>query len=75
MKGDTYNFNYYQKIFNPKTYDKCKDCEVHAGFYDTYLSIRDDMVNYVLDLKDKNPTAEIHVTGHSQGAALAVLFS
>jgi radical SAM protein with 4Fe4S-binding SPASM domain len=29
MKGDTYNFNYYQKIFNPKTYDKCKDCRLY----------------------------------------------
>lgn len=42
MKGDEYNFQYYQTIFNPKTYNKCKGCELYkvcnAGC--TYSQIR-----------------------------------
>lgn len=29
MKGDEYNFSYFQHIFNPKTYDKCKGCDLY----------------------------------------------
>lgn len=42
MKGEEYNFSYFQKIFNPKTYNKCKGCELYkvcnAGC--TYSQIR-----------------------------------
>ena len=42
MKGDEYNFSYFQHIFNPKTYNKCKGCDLYkvcnAGC--TYSQIR-----------------------------------
>jgi len=42
MKGEEYNFSYFQQIFNPKTYNKCKGCELYkvcnAGC--TYSQIR-----------------------------------
>ena len=42
MKGEEYNFSYFQHIFNPKTYNKCKGCDLYkvcnAGC--TYSQIR-----------------------------------
>jgi len=54
-------------------YPECNGCMVHGGFYDSmkalYPTIRNEVARRRLDL----PTARLVVTGHSLGAALAVL--
>ncbi|KAG5471304.1 hypothetical protein LSCM1_01381 [Leishmania martiniquensis] len=60
-----------------KNYDKSstcgKRCKVHAGFYDSYKSLRQQTRDNVLRLIQDHPTYEILVTGHSLGGAMAVL--
>ena len=53
------------------TYDKCDGCEVHAGFHDAYLDLKDSLIPSVVSLHDAHPHAEIAVIGHSLGAAIA----
>lgn len=58
-------------------YDKSSSCgsqcEVHSGFYASYMSLRQQTRDSVLELIHKNPTYEIVVTGHSLGGAIALL--
>jgi hypothetical protein len=53
-------------------YPACSGCEVHAGFYDVYLSMSSEMLSDVQTLVSANPGAPILVTGHSLGAAVSM---
>jgi len=53
------------------TYDKCDGCEVHHGFYNAYLDLKDQILPSILNLHSKHSTAKIAVIGHSLGAAIA----
>jgi len=53
-------------------YPACSGCEVHEGFYKTYLSVRDDLHKPFSQLLTAYPHFEVQVTGHSLGAAMAV---
>ena len=59
--------------FFKTAYAPCADigCEVHEGFYKTYLSAVDQIRNLTDDYVSQYPTASITCTGHSLGAALA----
>lgn len=52
-------------------YPLCDNCEVHQGFYNTYLSVSDDVIALVDAVLIDHPTAIVRITGHSLGAALA----
>jgi hypothetical protein len=54
-------------------YPKCDSCEVHEGFYNAWLSVKDDVVAEVTRLHEADASARIFVTGHSLGAAVASL--
>ncbi len=56
-------------------YPKCPNCAVHAGFYNDELSVKDEAMHYVYLMKQQHPSANIIVTGHSLGAAMATLIS
>jgi hypothetical protein len=49
----------------------CTDCEVHEGFYRTYMSVADQVRSAVNQFMNDHPDAPIVVTGHSLGAAIA----
>lgn len=49
-------------------YDLCPGCQVHKGFYESYLSVKDTMLEALGRLQPK----AVYVTGHSLGAAMAV---
>lgn len=56
-----------------KQYPKCNGCKVHRGFYKAWDSVRERVVAEVKRLHKEEPNAQIFLTGHSLGAALAVL--
>ncbi|CAD8167303.1 unnamed protein product [Paramecium octaurelia] len=51
----------------------CYDCKVHSGFMESYLDIKEDLLKQVNELSILNPKAQLTITGHSLGAALATL--
>jgi len=56
----------------PVDYPNCAGCTVHRGFYDTYLSVQDQVLKAVKSLVAQFPKAVVQVTGHSLGAALSI---
>jgi len=55
------------------TYKNLTGVEVHKGFYDAYLRLRDQVLYSVQDLAKTYPQYGLVVTGHSLGAALGTL--
>jgi len=53
-------------------YPPCSGCEVHTGFYETYLTLQQQIHNAIYLLLRGYPKARIEITGHSLGAALAL---
>lgn len=60
------DLNYFQT-----DYPYCSGCRVHEGFYNSFLSVAGPIKSMVASLINSHPSAEITVTGHSLGAALA----
>jgi len=54
-------------------FSMCPKCSVHEGFFKSWLSLERQVVDAVVKLHEQNPDSEILVTGHSLGAAQAVL--
>eukprot|EP00428_Durinskia_dybowskii_P083447 CAMPEP_0170420110 /NCGR_PEP_ID=MMETSP0117_2-20130122/35164_1 /TAXON_ID=400756 /ORGANISM="Durinskia baltica, Strain CSIRO CS-38" /LENGTH=222 /DNA_ID=CAMNT_0010678519 /DNA_START=248 /DNA_END=916 /DNA_ORIENTATION=- len=57
--------------FFKTNYPYCDGCEVHEGFYNTYLSVQDSVKSLVSSYQSQYPTATLAITGHSLGAAMA----
>lgn len=56
-------------------YPHCEGCEVHKGFYNAEQSAIGDVRSEVQSLLSKYPSFGVVVTGHSLGAAMALLTS
>ena len=54
-------------------FKECSNCKVHKGFLDDYNSIADDLFKAVNEIRSKTGIARVLITGHSLGAALALL--
>ncbi|KAL1521100.1 hypothetical protein AB1Y20_022654 [Prymnesium parvum] len=52
-------------------FPKCEGCEVHSGFFKTWLSMSSGVTSEVQRLHQLHPEASIYITGHSLGAAVA----
>ncbi|CAD8175749.1 unnamed protein product [Paramecium octaurelia] len=65
--------NWIEDIDFIKTdYPYCpNNCQVHRGFYYSFLGIQDQVLNTLKSLTKKYPLAKITITGHSLGGALA----
>lgn len=53
-------------------YNKAPQAKVHRSFYRAFERLKDSFISKVNDLCKKYPNADIYVTGHSLGGALAV---
>jgi predicted lipase len=49
------------------------DCQVHSGFYSAEQKVLPDVLAEVARLKNLYPSASVKTTGHSLGAAMALL--
>lgn len=58
-----------KSAFHPK----CTGCEVHYGFLESWIEVKNDVIKEVGNLLLTSPEAKVFVTGHSYGAAMAVL--
>ena len=67
--------NWLHNLDFPKknAYPKCSGCEVHEGFLSAWTEIQDEVIIEVEKLLSYMPQAQVFVTGHSLGAALAAL--
>ncbi|TFJ83572.1 hypothetical protein NSK_004678 [Nannochloropsis salina CCMP1776] len=61
------------EVKTPWPLQGCQECKVHAGFLTTYSALRPQLQPLVEALVRDHPQAPVWVTGHSLGAALAVL--
>jgi len=75
FRGSTTLLNWVSNLDFPKTdaYPKCNGCKVHEGFLLAWNSVRDPIIAEVKRLLAEEPKAQVFVTGHSLGAALAAL--
>mmetsp|Transcript_21989 Transcript_21989/g.36840 ORF Transcript_21989/g.36840 Transcript_21989/m.36840 type:complete len:411 (+) Transcript_21989:145-1377(+) len=53
--------------------DECADCFVHEGFYYAWNRVADAVIEKVSELRERFPSYQVVVTGHSLGGALASL--
>ncbi|KAG9412300.1 hypothetical protein AC1031_015230 [Aphanomyces cochlioides] len=51
------------------------ETRVHSGFWEAYLTVRDDMKRIVKETMATMPEVQLYMTGHSLGGALATLAS
>lgn len=53
----------------------CEGCRVHSGFYDMWASLAPGLLPRLAALRNAYPNAPLTLTGHSLGAAIAILGS
>lgn len=63
----------YKSITKLKTVPDCKGCKVHYGFYKNLEQITQSIIRPIDELFAKHPDYKLVLTGHSLGAALAIL--
>lgn len=59
--------------FNRRPSDLCPRCNVHVGFWDSWVEIRERVKGKVLSAIHAHPNYRFVITGHSLGGAVATL--
>lgn len=66
--------NYFEDFsFLLVPYTRCKECQVHIGFYEAFKSIESKVIATATKLLAMDPEAQILSIGHSLGGAMATL--
>lgn len=75
LRGVVFNLKNFKSVFgySQKDYRKASNAKVHQGFYQASKEIIPEVLDNLKTLRSKYPSAKIYITGHSMGAALAVL--
>ena len=60
---------------NQVSYPKCTNCKVHNGFFSGYSGLKSIIISQLQSLVALHRGAKIYITGHSLGAAIALLAS
>jgi len=63
---------------NPRTFQNCKGCKVHSGFFKIWRNVQDEVLSAIHEvgcgqytvLGHASPDNMLYITGHSLGAAL-----
>lgn len=67
--------NWLQDLDFFHTQAVCDGCQVHRGFWNAYLSVRDGTIQIIKGIITLFPDAKLVLAGHSLGGALAFLAS
>jgi predicted lipase len=59
----------------PASFNSLESCNVHEGYFNDYLSVRDGIIESIEGVAKSFPDYSIVLTGHSRGAALATLMA
>jgi len=77
FRGTDNSDNDWQDMQSSKTAfldsTQCPGCKVHSGFDSVWQSLRSQVIAHVAELKRARPRAELWLSGHSLGAAVATL--
>ncbi len=74
MRGTHNKVNWWEDFnFQLVPYPKCKDCNVHGGFYFDFMHMEEKVFQLIDKLTAKYNVTKIISTGHSLGAAISLI--
>lgn len=74
FRGTTQSISQWASNLEVK-YDKWTEGRVHTGFLKRYIEIRDETIRFIKNSRKQLRDADLIITGHSMGGAVATLFS
>lgn len=74
FRGSSSVRNYLANLaFTTTPVELCAGCEVHDGFWSSWLEVQPTVIKAIQDARAANPGFPVVATGHSLGGAIATL--